>query len=112
MCDRSLLTAEQTSQVTTTEQQAKVSVPQKGRAAALPARARSSGTSSCETGHWIDSVLDDGQIIKLEDGSIWQVDPVDAIDSALWLPVTDVIVCNDKIINVDDNESVSAMRIR
>jgi hypothetical protein len=29
---------------------------------------------------------------------------VDAIDSALWLPVTDIIACDDKLINVDDNE--------
>jgi len=112
LCDRSLLSAEQDSQVSAAEQRAKESVPQKQRTAESSTRARRYGTSSCETGHWIESVLDDGQMIKLEDGSIWQVDPVDAIDSALWLPVTDVIVCTDKIINVDDNESVSAMRIR
>jgi hypothetical protein len=69
-------------------------------------------SSSCDDGHWIDSVIDDGSIIKLEDGSIWQVDDTDTVDSALWLPVTDVIVCDDKIINSDDNESVHATRIR
>ena len=70
------------------------------------------GSSGCDDGHWIDSVMDDGGIIKLEDGSVWQVDDVDTVDSALWLPVTDVIVCDDKIINTDDNETVHATRLR
>lgn len=54
----------------------------------------------------------DGQIVKLEDGSIWQVDAVDAIDSMLWLPTTDIIACDGKLINTEDNETVSARRIR
>jgi hypothetical protein len=53
-----------------------------------------------------------GRIIKLEDGSIWEVDPTDVIDSALWLPISDIVVCGDKLINTDDNESVSARRLR
>jgi len=57
-------------------------------------------------------VAADGQIIKLEDGSIWEVDPVDVIDSALWLPISDIVVCDDKLINTDDNETVSAREIR
>ncbi len=69
-------------------------------------------TSPCENGHWIESVTDDGEIIKLEDGSIWQVDATDTIDSALWLAMSDVILCNDKMINVDDNEKVSVTRLR
>jgi hypothetical protein len=68
--------------------------------------------SDCESGHWVDSVSSDGQIVKLEDGSIWEVDPVDAIDSMLWLPTTDIISCDDKLINTEDNEKVSARRIR
>lgn len=70
------------------------------------------GYSGCEDGHWIDSVMDDGKIIKLEDGSLWRVDDVDTIDSALWLPVSDVVVCDDKIINTDDNKSVHVIQIR
>lgn len=68
--------------------------------------------SGCESGHWVDSVSNDGQIVKLEDGSIWEVDAVDAIDSSLWMPITDIVACNDKLINIEDNETVSATRIR
>jgi hypothetical protein len=56
-------------------------------------------------------VSDDGDIIKLEDGSIWEVDAGDTVDSALWLPTTNVIVCEDKLINTDDNEKIGATRL-
>jgi len=57
-------------------------------------------------------VSSDGTIVKLEDGSVWEVDSVDAIDSALWLPTTEIITCDDKLINTDDNEKVSARRLK
>ena len=76
-----------------------------GAVAAAPA-------SACEDGHWIDEVLADGQILKLEDGSLWKVGPIDTPTSSLWLPVSDVIVCDDKIVNVDDGETVQVRRIR
>ena len=68
--------------------------------------------SGCESGHWIQEVLSGGEIIILEDGSVWRVDSLDTIDSALWLPISDIIACDDKLINTDDNESVDAIRIR
>ena len=70
-----------------------------------------SARSNCESGHWIDSVTDDGSVIKLEDGSLWKVDDADIVDSALWLPTTDIVVCDGKLINTEDNESVGARRI-
>jgi hypothetical protein len=57
-------------------------------------------------------VSDDGEIVKLEDGSIWEVDASDAIDSALWLPTTEIVACDGKLINTDDNEKVSATQIK
>ena len=56
--------------------------------------------------------MSNGEIVKLEDGSLWQVDAVDTIDTALWLPISDVIVCGDKMINTDDNETVGVTRLR
>lgn len=77
----------------------------------LPIRARSVG-SSCERGHWIEEVMDNGAVVELEDGSTWQVDAVDTVDSALWLPTTNIVVCDGKLINTEDNESLEAERIR
>jgi hypothetical protein len=68
-------------------------------------------SSSCESGHWVEKVMSDGKLLKLEDGSLWQVDDTDTVDSALWLPSTDIVVCDGKLINTEDNESVEARRI-
>lgn len=75
-------------------------------------RARMRGTSGCEAGHWISSVSDDGDIVKLEDGSIWEIDSIDTIYSSLWLPLSEIVVCDDKLINTDDGETVGATRLR
>lgn len=110
LCDKSGLTDEQRSQVLAAEQRAAQSKTANGGSA--PLRIRRSSSSNCESGHWIESVSDGGEIIKLEDGSIWQVDALDIIDSALWLPTSEIVVCDDKLINTDDNETVSATRLR
>jgi hypothetical protein len=66
----------------------------------------------CESGHWVDSVSNSGATVKLEDGSVWRIDSVDQIDTALWLPTTDIIACPDKLINTEDNETATAIRVR
>ena len=68
-----------------------------------------------EDGHWIQSNSGNGKIITLEDGSIWKVDAVDATDSALWLPTSDISVVETSegtlLINTDDGEKVHATLI-
>lgn len=111
LCDRTLLTGEQLSQTQAAEKKTAEARRQIAAAPRAP-RIRRGGSSGCEDGHWIESVSSDGTIVKLEDGSVWEVDAVDAIDSALWLPTTDIIACDDKLINTDDSETVSASRLR
>ncbi len=72
----------------------------------------SSPATACEEGHWIEEVAADGEIIILEDGSVWKVDPYYAVDSMLWLPVTTIIACSDRLINTDDGEVVGAVQVR
>jgi hypothetical protein len=79
--------------------------------ASYPVRRRTYG-SFCEDGHFIEEVMGDGAVIKLEDGTLWRVDDADTADSALWLPSTSVIVCDGKLINTDDNESVEVEQVR
>lgn len=67
---------------------------------------------ACEDGHWIADVLADGEILKLEDGSMWKVDPTDTVDSALWLAPSDVVVCDFTIVNVDEGETVHVRPLR
>lgn len=71
-----------------------------------------SGGAGCEAGHWINSVSSSGEIVKLEDGSVWRVSTVDTLDSILWLPTTDIVACDDKLINTEDNETVEAVRLK
>jgi hypothetical protein len=105
LCNHSSLTPSQAEQATAAEVRQRQAA---GRSRAV----RRSGSSGCESGHWIDSVSDEGDIVKLEDGSIWEVDAADTVDSALWLPTTEIVACGDKLINTDDNEKVSATRIK
>jgi hypothetical protein len=67
----------------------------------------------------------DGEILFMISGAIFEVDPGDSIDSLLWLPPADVVVCETSvkyqerivvlydIINMDENgEKVGARRLR
>lgn len=67
---------------------------------------------ACETGLSVQANLGGGQIIKLDDGSVWKVDSVDAIDIRLWLVGDDIVACDDKLVHIDDGEEVQAARIK
>lgn len=68
-------------------------------------------------GHWIQNNIDNGTYIMLEDGSLWEIDPIDKIDAMLWLPISNIIVIQSNkgspgydylLINTDDGEKVYA----
>jgi outer membrane biosynthesis protein TonB len=65
----------------------------------------------------LESVSDDGSILKMFSGQVFEIEAGDTIDTALWLPVDDVIVCEIgesafEIINTDENrEKASAKRL-
>lgn len=71
------------------------------------------------SGHWVRTTSDFGRIVVLEDGSAWEVSPVDRIDSSLWLITEDIVVTEDgsygypyRLINTDDGTSVDARYLR
>jgi hypothetical protein len=66
----------------------------------------------CETGHWIKQVSGDGAFVILEDDSVWEINVLDQITTLLWMPFTEVLACDDKIINIEDGEVAIAMQIR
>jgi len=112
LCDHSLLSTGQEEQARDAERHTSKLIKQQGPRTLPPRAGRRSGSSGCESGHWVDSVSDDGEIVKLEDGSMWEVDGADTPDSSLWLPTTDIVVCDGRLINTEDNEKVSATQIR
>jgi hypothetical protein len=72
----------------------------------------------------LKSVTSDGEILVMLSGSVYRVLAGDTIDSALWLPPADVIICQRtinvqgrlatyyEIINLDEKEKVGATRLR
>ncbi len=67
--------------------------------------------------HWIKSKADNGAFITLEDGSVWEINSIDRIDTALWLPITDIVVLEAKspigefnymLVNTEDGEKALA----
>lgn len=110
LCDRQLLNAEQLKAAMAAERRLVASAPPTGTRQSRPRGVY--GPSDCNTSQWVDSVSSDGGILRLGDGSIWEISVIDKITSMLWLPTSDVIVCDGKLINTDDNESVEARRLR
>lgn len=77
-------------------------------------KAPTAGYLGIGSGHWIQNVSGGGKIIILEDGSLWEVSPIDIIYSTIWLPVSNIVVVEDsgsypyKLINIDEGETVNA----
>jgi hypothetical protein len=68
-------------------------------------------------GHWISEVSGNGAYIKLEDGSLWEINELDRVDTSLWLAVTNITVLTNKhpigdfkymLVNTDDGEQAPA----
>jgi hypothetical protein len=82
-----------------------------------PANAGPASYAGSSGGHWIRSKADNGAIITLEDGSMWEVNSLDRINTTLWLPVTNVTILKANqpvgeyrytLINTDDGEKALA----
>lgn len=122
LCKRALLTPDEAQRVAAAEK-ATVAPTRRGRTTVVdldkllakpsPPKGKA-GFADCESGHWIESVSDDGDVITLGDGSLWHVDPGDEVLAMLWLPVTDVVLCEGtgKLVNTDDEESAGVQRAR
>jgi hypothetical protein len=54
----------------------------------------------------IDHISANGDIIELDDGTEWEVSPRDQATVLSWSEGDDVLVCDDKIINKDDGETI------
>lgn len=101
LCSHSMLTPDQAKEVAAAEAKAA-----SARQSQSPPRAEGAPPAgSCESGHWIEAIEGDGKIIKLEDGSLWEVEDLDTVTTSIWLPVTEVVVCDGRMINVDDGET-------
>jgi len=69
--------------------------------------------SFLEARHWVKAIGESGKYVALEDDSVWEVTPLDQIESGHWAPFSDISVkaSHDvlfpyKLINVKSQESV------
>lgn len=75
-----------------------------------PTQTHLNGTCSAETSFKVSTNY--GKIVLLSDGSIWQVDPMDAYKSAIWVANDPIVSCGDKLVNMYKKEYVSVVQIR
>jgi hypothetical protein len=68
--------------------------------------------------HWIKSVVARGQTIQLEDGSVWQINPLNKVDAILWLATERITIVDSgnalyphKLINTDGKSTAEAKLI-
>ena len=68
-------------------------------------------------GHWIQKNVDSGTYMILEDGSLWEIGPLNKVDAMLWLPISSITVVESSdgspgydylLINTDDGEKAHA----
>ena len=71
--------------------------------------------SSLDKEHWISRNIDSGRQIKLEDESLWEIAPIDRVDTATWLATERITVVKGHnpdypytLINTDTEEAVDA----
>jgi hypothetical protein len=88
-----------------------------GTKPAATLRAGSESYLGSAGGHWIDSTSNNGSLIVLEDGSMWEIEFADRIDTSLWLPITDITILKATsavgdykyiLLNNDDGEKAHA----
>ncbi|MBO8131939.1 MAG: hypothetical protein H0Z29_10590 [Candidatus Marinimicrobia bacterium] len=68
--------------------------------------------------HWVSKKIDGGRFIKLEDGSLWEISPIDRINTRLWLVTEEITVIESgnplypyMLINSDSEDTAEAKLI-
>ena len=81
----------------------------------LPASGTYAGAGA---GHWVKDKIDDGAMIRLDDGSLWEISSVDKINTELWLTTEDITITESKnpsypytLVNTSSKDSAEAKLI-
>jgi len=68
--------------------------------------------NECEKGHWVQKNMSDGSIVTLEDGSAWEIAPIDRAYTVNWHTETKITACETTLINAEGGEGAEAIRIK
>jgi hypothetical protein len=94
-----------------------VKVLQVAQGSDKPASSSPNNYTGSSGGHWIKSKSGNGSMIFLEDGSMWEINSLDRINTALWLPITNITILKASqsvgdykytLVNKDDGEKALA----
>lgn len=61
----------------------------------------------CDAGMRVRSVHEGGEVVRLDDGSAWVVQPEEAAISAAWEPGTELTLCRGQLFDADSGTMVS-----
>ena len=62
--------------------------------------------------YYISQNISSGDFIKLNDGSLWEIDSFDSFYSTFWFSLDDIVVTSSgSLVNLDDRSSVGATRL-
>ena len=99
-------------------QESKSAIPSSPPPSVPPAlSSKADSYSGVGGGHWVREVSNNGAIVTLEDGSLWEISAADRIDTALWLPTINITVLKSQsavgdykytLVNKDDGEKALA----
>jgi hypothetical protein len=82
-------------------------------ALAMAERLISGGAAtSAGTETFITGVSSDGSIVKLGDGSVYEIDVIGQIKTMLWLPAQRVLKQSDGLLHIDKGQKVRAMQLK
>lgn len=64
--------------------------------------------SGCQEQRWLRTIQHQGRDLQLDDGSLWQVDSVQALDTVSWTPTDPIVVCHADLTDTTEHQLVHA----
>lgn len=69
-------------------------------------------SQACTTLHGLLSIRHQGRELQLDDGSRWQVDAVQALDTVSWSPTDPIVACHTELTDMAEHQLVHARQVQ
>lgn len=67
---------------------------------------------ACTAPHWLLSIQHQGRELQLDDGSLWQIDAVQALDTVSWSPTDPIVACHAELTDMAEHQLVHAHQLQ
>lgn len=68
--------------------------------------------AGCQEQRWLRTIQHQGRDLQLDDGSLWQVDSVQALDTVSWTPTDPIVVCHSDLTDTTEHQLVHARLVQ